>query len=43
MLQHFVYRHLVALAVRVDLGRHLVSEEVELPPGKLDVGQGENS
>ena len=43
VLQDLVDRHLVALAVGVDLRCHLVSEEVELAPGELDVGEGEDS
>ena len=43
MLEHFVDGYLVALAVRVHLRRHLVREQVELAPGELDVGEGENS
>ena len=43
MLQDLVDGHLVALAVRVHLSRHLVREQVELAPGELDVGKGENT
>ena len=43
MLQDLVDGHLVTLAVRVHLRRHLVREQVELAPGELHVGQGENS
>ena len=43
MLQNLVNGHLVALAVRVHLRRHLVREQVELAPGELDVGKGENT
>ena len=43
MLQDLVDGHLVALAVRIHLRRHLVREQVELAPGELDVGEGEDS
>ena len=43
MLQNLVNGHLVALAVRVHLRRHLVREQVELAPSELDVGKGEDS
>ena len=43
VLQNLVNGHLVALAVRVHLRRHLVREQVELAPGELDVGKGENT
>ena len=43
MLENFMNCHLVALAVRVHLRRHLVREQVELAPSELDVGKGEDS
>ena len=43
VLQHLVNGHLVALAVRVHLGRHLVREQVEVSPGQLHVGQWEHT
>ena len=43
VLQDLVDRHLVALAVGVDLSRHLVREQVELAPGELDVGEREDA
>ena len=43
LLQNLVNGHLVALAVRVHLRRHLVCEQVKVAPGELDVGKGKDA
>ena len=42
-LERCEYFHFVALAVGVDLGRHLIRKQVKAAPGELHVGQRKNT